>query len=735
METIEFDPKNFQLMPYLPQPDMETGADRVDMTGADMSPVADYHFTQKQGELKFIPTPSGVERFALKIQTIQYDHNTGGIKQTHWTALDVRGDLLPYPERRYLKNREQLANVGTFVVRPLNPLTRDALDTPRGFVLLLNWLNNCPRLSTGYNFAAMLPRVMAGTPAPNVAIAAVNNWRSPMSAFDNTIFHPAPVLMATLSAPSDHLALFLSYLHGEPVRDADTFNRLSAATWQQPETVAAMVKIYQYQRTTFDAMFATYELFRAENFAAIADDAASWNGTPADRIHAAQVAAVRNLLYTYTRYHVHPRAKADDSDENLLLEYENPLRVARDTAKTLNIPADILAEATGRPKAKTAKKQTTGPDRVGKKDGKMSFLPVTQRTFRPRQTNLIAELYNKHNDLLNITWTPENVNQLIFRDTADFKRTVALMYLITTKGNVDANAISKKVTNTINDKMSSFDPATQSRADVIDEIWSELDPLCTFTLNVRDVVSLINDEQRSRYVSPFFDWLQAQPFEPWIVQYYDKKKKRKLGFIHTGPRFTIRGIDVAGKQFKIEELKTSKIDDLSATVRISVDPVFFLRLSRNYLKLDEPFMTLIDTIPATGTSKMATIKLLLNLQRCQYAVADAVAERMKNAAKKNKHAAPTAEQLRTARRECESLAVVKTDFVDDMLANTPPPAEPATDNKKPRTTNRRSRGNTKYYIDHAEHVFQSCVDNGTILKAYQTHPDDAGTWILTFKLD
>jgi hypothetical protein len=70
-----------------------------------------------------------------------------------------------------------------------------------------------------------------------------------------------------------------------------------------------------------------------------------------------------------------------------------------------------------------------------------------------------------------------------------------------------------------------------------------------------------------------------------------------------------------------------------------------------------------------------------------------------------------------------------------MLANTPPPAEPDTDNKKPRTTNRRSRGNTKYYIDHAEHVFQSCVDNGTILKAYQTHPDDAGTWILTFKLD
>ena len=55
----------------------------------------------------------------------------------------------------------------------------------------------------------------------------------------------------------------------------------------------------------------------------------------------------------------------------MLLEYENPLRVARDTAKTLNIPADILAEATGRPKAKTAKKQTTGPDRVGKKDGKM----------------------------------------------------------------------------------------------------------------------------------------------------------------------------------------------------------------------------------------------------------------------------------------------------------------------------------------------------------------------------
>lgn len=708
METIEINPDKFSLiMPA--QPPTAPDDDRVDMTGADMSPVADYHFTRTRAEMKRIPLTPGAVRAVVEDTVIQYDHLNGSATVSSMSAFETRRELLPFPERKWLKNINGLADVKTFVVRPLNPLTRDALDTPRGFVLLLNWLNNCPRLSDNLQFAPLVPYTMKITPAENVALTALANWRKPQTLFDSDDWRPSPVLMATLSAPSDHLALFLSYLHGEPVRDADTFNRLAAATWKQAETVATMSAIYRYQVETLDAMFATYELFRAENFAAIADDAASWNGTPADRIHAAQVAAVRNLMYTYTRYHVHPRAK--EPDTRRVLQYTNPLRVARDTATALNIPTDIFSEATGRVVKKSA--TDTGTAKRPKKEtnvGHYPFFAIQQRTTT-RQTSALAELLGADNgnplQYKSILYDANKIQSIVHHDTKDFRLTVVLMEQIFKTKQIDIDKISMAV------------DAARKSSDI-----SNLYKDCGFDVNARDIcLAMYKDRPRKTQLvdicNKLNSYADAANWEPWLLNWTDtdddgNETTGKL--FHIGPRFVVRGLDADSAT-------------MDMTIRIEIDPVFFWRIKHNYMKIDRPFMNMFRELNASNNIQHAVVELLWLMQKNQYGAADAVVKTMCATARKNKTPRPTSEALAVARRSKETVVYDKKQFVDDILANTPP-----RDNQSSKDT-RRSRHNLSNMIDQAERVFQLCVENGTILKSYRTHPDDAGTWELRFVLD
>ena len=683
------------------------------MTDIDKSPIIGTYLFTEQSELATLPAPpKGFERVKYDMDIVAYNPNGPNEHYVNHYVWDIRPELLPYPERVYLKERGQLTVVPTFILRPVNKLTRADVDELDGRLAILRWLNVQPRIEHNEDFDELLSELWATSPAKFIP-AETHYWtiadNGGLFQTDTAIF-PQPALESTYLTPSDNINVWLwehsTNTHPDafllaPITDAATFKKWASDTWG-PSTADSLAPIFEKQQRAFDALFATYELMRAETFDAIADTSATWGDTPLERIHAAQITAVKNLFFTYTRYHRHPRA-TDESDDHIL-DYKNPLRVMRDTATALSIPLDVLSIVQGRRLDKTSApkppKKKSAPSNA--KTGVVAFGAIKQRTRGGRQTNLLEMLYNGPNGpevSQGITFDENKVNEIVFDDTANTKLTRVLLYHATTQHGFDIPTIAQKLEQLAEEKGG----------------LNEMLPECFVSIKARDLLrDLYKTSPRKsdldNLLSTLAGYSDKSKWEAWI---YTRKDGTR--FARVGPRFILTGFDI-------------DTATMETKIGVLINPAFFWQADKNYIRHDVAHIGLIKEMSIHNDVQFAVLKLLENYQKYIYQEADNRIKAMWKSSKKGKAGKPTPDTIRAARKAIETMCIDKRQFVDDVMLNVPPR------NKETASKHgaRKSRCNYDYYIQQVERFFDMAIDHGTLIRKYETHPEQKGMWRITF---
>ena len=265
-------------------------------------------------------------------------------------------DRLPLPEREFMHEQNELSNIEVVKFRPTASLTREECNTIAGRTKLLEWEQSRPYIDRGKEitgFEMWSPSKYAeknNFDAPNLTPQQTIEYIIGVSQNPNNIYNGlwewnagrGLLSMATMCA-GFHPDLMFANIEGHNITNRDQFrhtveryavdvdfniaqstSRRDRITLTREQVVNKLVEIYDQSQHLIDCLFATYELFRTEQYETIKTMPLT-----------VRRVAIRNFLSTFRTYNA-------KSGTNKLYQLYYKGAVAANTRRRLNIPDEVF---------------------------------------------------------------------------------------------------------------------------------------------------------------------------------------------------------------------------------------------------------------------------------------------------------------------------------------------------------------------------------------------------------
>ena len=549
---------------------------------------------------------------------------------------------LPLPEREYIVNRKTLLRYKDFRFRPTEKLTRAKCNTIAGRTKLLDWERTQPRLENGV--------VISG----NYIVDSITTTQQDY--FTDPQFTPQQAIEFMLHTSADpetkkwvfnglwantterrplnviwpfHPDLFFANIEGHDITNRDQFHAViekyatdtrinnyllrelygeDIAPLEQNYTaqqvVDTLLNFYDDCQRGVDGLWATYELFRTENFVSIVDMSKD-----------AQRAAVRNYLYLYRNYNT------DNGTSGTQRELEYNGRVTVKVRNRIGIPPEIWKYAEEFDKKPSRKKGTPTPDTPTEpttdKTPIYSQEQDTQRVDYKGQFELIFNGFmGRKNKITNRVLDEDWKHELVTSHTQIRKLCVEMIHAIETTSNFDVYEYAKRVND----------------AKTKDDLLFLMEH--PFIVNVENVIKNVWGKMSQENRDRLKNIIKALPDESFIVNqsytYWDKKQRKHIEIRLTPSKVSMYRGRKGFKELEITQprftwqgwVKETNGRESQTTCLISVNPVFFAKMIgshgelTNYIKLTPEYMEYIRQIPNTKSGfTMSAVEIILNTIR------------------------------------------------------------------------------------------------------------------------
>lgn len=549
--------------------------------------------------------------------------------------------LLPLPEREYVVNRNELLRNKDVKFRPVEILTRADCNTIAGRTKLLDWERSQPKLRNDV--------VISGVYTDDGIMQKCQDFFAlpqftPQQTIEYILSHAADpdakkwILRGLWPNSSEtypidvvspfHPDMLFANIEGHEITDRDQFRAVveKYATethvnryllteiygedivplnqdYTARQVVDALLDTYDDCQRAVDGLWATYELFRTENFVSIADMSKD-----------AQRAAVRNYLFLYRTYNT-------DNGKFAYSGFDYNGRVTVKVRNRIGIPPEIWRYAEELDKKPTKRKATETPDTPTEpttdKTPIYSQEQDTQRVDYKGQFEMIFSGYmGRTNNIANRVLDEDWKHELITTHTQIRKLCVEMIHAIETTSNFDVYEYAQRV-NEAKTKEDLFflmeHPFVVNVENVIKNVWGKMsqenrDKLKNIIKSLPDESFIVNQSFK------YWDRKQRKHIEIRLTPSKVNQYRGRKGFHEleiTQPRFTWQGW---ARETNGRESQT--------LCMISVNPVFFAKMIgshgelTNYVKLTPEYMTYIRQIPNTKAGvTMSAVEIILNTIR------------------------------------------------------------------------------------------------------------------------
>jgi len=418
--------------------------------------------------------------------------------------IEIENNRLPLPEREFVIDADDLLYIRGIKFRPVKILTRAECNTIAGRTRLLEWEQSRPYIDddkevSGVRMEAApihgkpFTKTTKHTPQDTIEyILFVNYSEFIPSPTQNYIYNglwtwdtSRGLLSRASACEGYHPDLMFAAIEGHDIANRDEFRQVveryavdvdfdatqssskrNRITLTREQVVGKLMEIYDNSQHLIDCLFATYELFRTEQYAAIKDMPLT-----------ARRVAIRNFLATFWAYN-------SKSGLNTRISNATPIRykgaVAANVRRRLNIPDEVFNYAN---KTFHTEPLTDPIPKEQKQDANTNLRGFyTSKEARkqtdPVQTKMIFAL-NK----VELESTPEKLSGKTIKqalaaamkdDVLMHKLFVNLMAAVQSDPSFDIKAIARRVaesktTNDLDDLTSI--PITINALDLIKDVW------------------------------------------------------------------------------------------------------------------------------------------------------------------------------------------------------------------------------------------------------------------------
>lgn len=413
------------------------------------------------------------------------------------SVLLIDPNRLPLPEREFMHDQNELTNIEGLKYRPTASLTRAECNTITGRTKLLEWEQSRPYLDRGKartGFEMSSPSKFADKnnfDASKLTPQQTIEYIIGVSQNPNNIYNGlwewnagrGLLSMATMCA-GFHPDLMFANIEGHNITNRDQFrhtveryavnvdfnfrqstSRNDRITLTREQVIDKMLEIYDYCQHLTDCLFATYELFRTEQYETIKDMPLT-----------VRRVAIRNFLSTFRTYNA-------KSGTNKLYQLHYKGAVAANTRKRLNIPDEVFnyANKTFRTEPLTdpnPKEQTQ--DANDNPRGAIVSKENRKRTD-PVQMKMIFSDYNTDKPLekLGGKTVKEVLPEIVLTDVERHKLFVNLISAAQRDKTFDIKAIARRVaesttTNDLDDLTAI--PVTVNAPEIIRNVFGKVSP-------------------------------------------------------------------------------------------------------------------------------------------------------------------------------------------------------------------------------------------------------------------
>lgn len=602
-----------------------------------------------------------------KTQVGIYFGDTDSFSKSYKTLIIDR-DRLPMPEKEFLQDYNDLAKLTlTPILKPVEPIDADNPDVISEIKKVVLWVRGYPRqdgeLTLKNENESLTPQTYLRP--SNQPIFYSNRFP-----YNNGLFSNYNEFINI-----DDL-FFLQVIPAIATNNGELLTRENfqkAISGQPGAAITEWLQWYDIFSDLRDKMFATYELFRTEQYDAIAQyDIAT------------QYVAINNYFATF-RFLGDAR-----KDAASILKYKSKKYVLTNVSKALNIPSEIMtaAKKNNIPKAAPSTKQkTAGDDRtpiISKEITRQRTLYGNGKQLQIDFGNYIGEYSQTLGEKLTrkkiISWGQMPV------ETA--KMQYEILYYVQKRTDFNCYELAKEINN------------AKSRAE-LQAIFDKTSCTIPISYLLKNIYGKVSGENRKKL-------LQALAEMPDELFAFGKSKKYFLW----GKRF-------AAENWRFGEMENGKLKNLEQPIRIN--PIFFANILdendnfTNYEQLTDGFMGMIRDLRNDDKITYRVFDILTKERDKRFAATKKTIKAIKCTARKNKEPQPTPAEISKVRQATATATIKKSKLQELVEINV------GIDKKSGYVATR-----TRQAIETA---LQKIQDGGFLIKSYKTSGD---TWKIMF---
>lgn len=389
-----------------------------------------------------VPNPgAGNTLLKIKRKRLIFRPNEEKKLVDRWDTVEVPADIIPTVEREYLADVNDILRVSPYLFRPIKQLTREECNTYNGRLALLSWQTFGTYHSNNETFYLVFD---AWKDITSEEVDLNKLFAIPTNCIEKYcgLWTPFGDRMLDVNSclSSDNIDIVCGKMLGEELTTRDAFvENVINAPFGFEDVPPDVLRKYDYIQYSVDCLFATYELFRTEQY----DNIASF---PVQ----VQRVAVHNYFARYLYFSDRGRGT---------LKYNKPKYVVANVAKLMNIPPEVWkwAKNPTTPDPLAAPKKTDTTQAADKPTGILSKEPQRQRTDYGGQLKLYFGEYDGKkikdadgNVVVGVNNAPvvitdELLQKMVFDDTARYKLFKNIEYAVATSADIDTVEFAKKV--------------------------------------------------------------------------------------------------------------------------------------------------------------------------------------------------------------------------------------------------------------------------------------------------
>lgn len=649
------------------------------------------------------------------------------------SVLLIDPNRLPLPEREFTHEQNELANIEGLKYRPTASLTRAECNTIAGRTKLLEWEQSRPYFDRGKartGFEMSSPSKFADKNnfnAPTLTPQQTIEYIIGVSQNPNNIYNGlwewnagrGLLSMATMCA-GFHPDLMFANIEGHDITTRDQFrqaieryavnvdfnfkqstSRNDRITLTREQVIDKMLEIYDYCQHLTDCLFATYELFRTEQYETIKDMPLT-----------VRRVAIRNFLSTFRTYNA-------KSGTNKLYQLHYKGAVAANTRKRLNIPDEVFnyANKSFRIEPLTDPKPTqhlteTNVTTIDTLKGAIVSKEI--RKQRDAQMSIFTPFLDNKPQQLDGKSIGEILPEIILTDIEKHKLFVNLIAAAQRDPSIDIRDIAQRVANCTNyndlDKLTAI-PVTIDAREIIKSVFGKVSPANTekFEFAIRNLPNepfihyplYTHKNKRTGVVT-------TQRVTSANIEEFRKKGYSPIGYLM--PRFGWGG-------WKAENKKVECI--------INVNALHYSAMADENGHLSNYDYYTPEYIEYVNSTDNDTINYAYPTERLIFKAYDQHFKRSATIVGKERKAAQergeklNTEEIAQLRKIAQTITINKQQFYTQVLECT---------YKTPDNMNNMQKKRIMTYIDNA---LRRMVEHRVLIKKYNSS-DDGKSWRITF---